>query len=88
MAFFSNRNLVFIDSMQLMNSSLDKVVKNLSDEYFNPIQDRFFLGCSRIGRGEGGFGPPSLKSVTHTHISYNDETWNSFTLPKGDPNNI
>ena len=34
MAFFSNKNLVFIDSMQFMNSSLDKLVRNLSDEDF------------------------------------------------------
>ena len=31
MAFFLNKNLVFIDSMQFMNSSLEKLVKNLSD---------------------------------------------------------
>ena len=31
MAFFLNKNLVLIDSMQFMNSSLDKHVKNLSD---------------------------------------------------------
>ena len=31
MEFFLNKNLVFIDSMQFMNSSLDKLVKNLSD---------------------------------------------------------
>ena len=29
MAFIINRNLVFIDSMQFMNSSLDSLVKNL-----------------------------------------------------------
>ena len=29
MAFFLNKNLVFIDSMQFMNSSLDKLVENL-----------------------------------------------------------
>ena len=29
-----NRNLVFIDSMQFMNSSLDKLAENLSDEDF------------------------------------------------------
>ena len=29
MAFFLGRDLVFIDSMQFMNSSLDKLVKNL-----------------------------------------------------------
>ena len=34
MAFFLNKNLVFIDSMQFTNSSLDKLVKNLSDEDF------------------------------------------------------
>ena len=34
MVFFLNKNLVFIDSMQFMNSSLDKLVKNLSDEDF------------------------------------------------------
>ena len=34
MTFFLGRNLVFIDSMQFMNSILDKLVKNLSDEDF------------------------------------------------------
>ena len=31
MAFFKNKNLVFIGSMQFINSSLEKLVKNLSD---------------------------------------------------------
>ena len=35
MAFFLGKNLVFIDSMQFMNSSLDKLVKNLVDEDFS-----------------------------------------------------
>ena len=30
MAFFLGKNLVFIDSMQFMNLSLDKLVKNFS----------------------------------------------------------
>ena len=34
MAFILNKNLVFIDSMQFMNSSLEKLVKNLSDDDF------------------------------------------------------
>ena len=34
MTFFLNKNLVFIDSMQFMNSSLDKLVKNLLGEDF------------------------------------------------------
>ena len=37
MAFFLNKNLVTIDSMQFMNSTLDKLVKNLSDEDFKYI---------------------------------------------------
>ena len=41
MAFFFNKNLVFIDSMQLMNSSLDKLVKNLSDEDFEYLVEEF-----------------------------------------------
>ena len=32
MTFFFNKNLVFINSMQFMISSLDKLVKNLSGE--------------------------------------------------------
>ena len=34
MAFTINKNLVFIDSMQFMNSVLDALVKNLSDNDF------------------------------------------------------
>ena len=41
MAFFLNKNLVFIDSMQFMNSSLDKLVKHLSDEYFKYLGKEF-----------------------------------------------
>ena len=33
-AFFLNRTLAFIDSVQFMNYSLDKLVKNLSDKDF------------------------------------------------------
>ena len=34
MTFFLNKKLVFIDSMQFMNSSLDKLVRNLLDKNF------------------------------------------------------
>ena len=34
MAYFFNKNLVFFGSRQFMNSSLDELVKNLSDEDF------------------------------------------------------
>ena len=41
MAFFLGKNLVFIDSMQFMNFSLDKLVKNLSDEDFKYLVEEF-----------------------------------------------
>ena len=41
MEFFFNKNLVFIDSMQFMNSSLDKLVNNLSDEDFKYLVEEF-----------------------------------------------
>ena len=34
MTFILNKNLVFIDSMQFMNSSLEKLVRNLADKDF------------------------------------------------------
>ena len=41
MAFIINRNLVFIDSMQFMNSSLDSLVRNLVDEDFKYLSKEF-----------------------------------------------
>ena len=47
MAFFLNKNLVFIDSMQFMNFSLDKFVKNLTDEAFKYLLKQF--GSENVG---------------------------------------
>ena len=41
MAFIKNRNLIFIDSMQFMNSSLDPLVKNFVDEDFKYLSKEF-----------------------------------------------
>ena len=41
MAFTTDKNLVFIDSMQSMNSSLDSLVKNLSDNDFKYFSHEF-----------------------------------------------
>ena len=41
MALMINKNLVFIDSMQYMNSSLEKLVKNLSDNDFKFLTQEF-----------------------------------------------
>ena len=36
-----NNNLVFVDSIQFMNSSLDALVKNLSEMNFNYLLQKF-----------------------------------------------
>ena len=41
MAFILNKNLVFIDSMQFMNSSLEKLVKNLTGDDFKYLTKEF-----------------------------------------------
>ena len=41
MAFFWGKNLIFIDSMPFMISSLDKLVKNLSDKDFKYLVEEF-----------------------------------------------
>ena len=53
MAFFLNKNLVFIDSMQFMNSSLDKLVKNLSDKDFKYLVEEFCPDNLEISRQKG-----------------------------------
>ena len=44
MVFFLNKNLVFTESMQFMNSSLNKLAKNLSDKDFKYLIAEF---CSK-----------------------------------------
>ena len=41
MAFILNKNLVFIDSVQFMNCSLEKLAKNLSDNDFKYLIEEF-----------------------------------------------
>ena len=55
MAFFLGKNLVFIDSMQFMNSSLDKLVKNLSDEDFKYLVEEFGSENLEILKQKGAY---------------------------------
>ena len=41
MAFILNKNLLFIDSMQFMNCSLEKLAKNLSGNDFKYLTEEF-----------------------------------------------
>ena len=48
MAFTINSNLVIIDSMQLMNSSLDALVKNLSDNDFEYLSRKSSINLLQL----------------------------------------
>ena len=63
MRFTLNKNLIFIDSMLFMNSSLDKLVKSLSDKDFKYLGEEF--------------GDEQLKLVKEKGI-YPCEYFNSF----------
>ena len=53
MVFTINRNLVFIDSMQFMNSRLDSLVKNLPDDDFKYLSEEFHGEFLRLGKQKG-----------------------------------
>ena len=55
MAFFLGRDLVFIDSMQFMNSSLDKLVKNLVDKDFKYLVEEFSCENLKILKQKGAY---------------------------------
>ena len=55
MAFFLDKNLVFIDSMEFMNSSLYKLVKNLSDEDFKYLVEEFGSESLELLNGKGDY---------------------------------
>ena len=55
MTFFLSKNLVLIDSMQFMNSSLDKLVKNLSYEDFKYLVEEFDFKHLKILKQKGDY---------------------------------
>ena len=55
MAFFLGRNLVFINSMQFMNSSLDKLVKKLLDKDFKYLVKKFGSANLKILKQKGAY---------------------------------
>ena len=53
MAFTINKKLVFIDSMQFMNCSLKKLVKNISDKDFKYLSEEFSGEQLKITKRKG-----------------------------------
>ena len=53
--FVLNENLVFTGSMQFMNSSLDKLVKNFSEEDFKYLVEEFGSENLKVLKQKGGY---------------------------------
>ena len=53
MTFTINRNLVFTDSMQFMNCSLDSLVKNLSNTDFKYLSEKFTVDLLELVEQKG-----------------------------------
>ena len=62
MAFCLRRDLVFIDSMQFMNSSLDKLVKNLVDKDFKYLAKEFSCESLELLKQKGAYPSEYMKS--------------------------
>ena len=80
-----NKNLVFIDSMQFMNSSLKKLVKNLSDIDFRYLTEEFGSKNLELLKQKDAypyeymdsfkrFGEEKLPHKKHLYSSVNDKT--------------
>ena len=63
MAFFLNNNVVFIGSMQFMNFSLDKLVKNLSDEFFKYLVKEFGSENLELLKQKGAYPYEYMNSI-------------------------
>ena len=55
MSFTLNGNIVFIDSMLFMNSSLDKLARNLSDEHFKYLSREFSAEKLELVKKKGAY---------------------------------
>ena len=55
MAFTTNKNLIFIDSIQFMNSSLDALVKNLSDNDFKYLSRKLSGDLLKLVKQKGQY---------------------------------
>ena len=56
------KNLAFIDSMQFINSSLDKLVKNLSDEDFKYLVKEFGSKNLKLLKQKGAYSHEYMNS--------------------------
>ena len=89
MAFFLNKNLVFIDSMQSMSSSLNKLVKNLPDDDFKYLTEEFGFKHLELLKQKGAYPyeyMDSFKRFNEEKLSDNECFYRSVKDGKTDQN--
>ena len=62
MAFTNNENFLFINRMQFMNSSLDSLVRNFSDNDFKHLSEEFSGECLKLVKQKGVYPYESTNS--------------------------
>ena len=62
MAFFLNTKLVVIDSVQYMNSSLEKLVRNLADDDFKYLTEEFGSKNLELLKQKGAYPYENMNS--------------------------
>ena len=81
MAFTINKNLVFIDSMQLMNSSLESIVKNSVDKDFKYLSEEFSGKYLEVVKEKGIYPYEymnSFKKFNETELPSKDKLFSSL----------
>ena len=81
MAFIINKNLVFVDSMQFMNSSLDSLIKNLVDGDFKYLSGEFRGKCLKLIEEKGVYPYEyvnSFKKINEVELPTKDTFFSSL----------
>ena len=84
MTFTINKNLVFIDNMQFMNSSLDALVKNLSDNHFRHLSQEFCGNLLELVKRKGMSPYEYLDSFKKFSDEKLSDRYESFSSLKGE----
>ena len=70
MAFTINKNLIFIDIMLFMNSSLDKLVRNLNDKDFKYLSQGFCGEQLKLVKEKGIYPYEYMDSFKRFKVNY------------------
>ena len=79
MVFTINKNLVFIDSMQFRNSSLDSLVNNLSDNDFTYLSEEFSSEFLKLVKQKGVYPYKYLDSFKKFSENKLPDRWKLFS---------